>query len=40
MLEDAVGRGHRSRVVGDTEAVLAVVHTEAERTTSSKHGAG
>ena len=26
LLEDTVGMGHRSRVLGDVEAVLAVVH--------------
>ncbi|MFM0348086.1 cupin domain-containing protein [Paraburkholderia sp. RL17-347-BIC-D] len=28
LLEDTIGRGHRSRVVGDTAAKLAVVELE------------
>jgi hypothetical protein len=26
LLEDTVGKGHRSRVIGNSEVVLAVVH--------------
>ena len=31
LLEDTIGRGHRSRVIGDTAAKLAVVELESAR---------